>query len=72
MATVIFITLQTAKPITMPCKIAHKSEKSFQKTHTSDLSSLLLVLSEPSFFFFAFFSLRFSLLLLRNPANRKM
>jgi hypothetical protein len=39
------------------------------KTYRSDLSSLLLVLSDPSFFFFAFFSLRFSLLLLRNPVN---
>ena len=37
--------------------------------YRSDLSSLLLVVSTDSFFFFAFFSLRFSRLLRRNPVT---
>lgn len=40
-----------------------------RETYTSDFSSLLLVLSEPSFFFLAFFSFRFSRLLLKNPVK---
>lgn len=39
-------------------------------TDRSDFSSLLLLVSTRSFFFFAFFSFRFSLLLRRNPVDR--
>lgn len=39
-------------------------------TDRSDFSSLLLLVSTRSFFFFAFFSFRFSLLLRRNPVGR--